>query len=181
MCSVMWRELCHECEAVRGCRGSDEYSWSAASVEQMECYSNALTVGHFTRGLPRRLLEHSGVWPTQMGVHVAVGWCTVLYVGRFCKDWSAAAVHSGHLLYVSLHFMWLRTLTEHWNKYYLCLQARSNYLQNHSKTMSLSSHVSRTSLVYTYLVRVSASWHPALHMSCSQKLQNNTEAGVSEA
>lgn len=118
MCSVMWHELCHVCEAVRGCRGSDEYSWSAASVEQMECYCSALPVGHFTRGLPRFLV---GCWST-VGFGLRRRCCWVVYsavLGRFCKDWSAAAVHSGqHLLSVSLHFMWLRTLTEHWNKYY---------------------------------------------------------------
>lgn len=95
---------------------------------------------------------------------------TVLYMGQFSKCWSAAAVHSGwHLLYVRLYFLWLSTLTEHWNKYYLCLQAGSNYLQNHSKTTNLSSLVSWTCLVYMYLVHGSASQHPALHVSCLQK------------
>lgn len=71
------------CEAVRCCRGFDEYSWSAASVEQMTVL-HALTVRHFTRVRPRRLFDHSGIWPKQMGVRVAVG-VTVLSMGQFCK------------------------------------------------------------------------------------------------
>lgn len=124
----------HVCEAVRCCRGHDESWWSASSVEQTGCFWSALMLGHLTRVLPRQLFDRSGIWPKQIGVHMLLDGVTVLYVGRFCEYRSTGGVCSGwHLLYGSLYFMWLRTLTEHWNKYYLCLQAGFNFLQNHSK------------------------------------------------
>lgn len=46
----------------------------AASVEQITLL-HALTVGHSTRVRPRRLFDHSGIWPKQMGIRAAVGWC----------------------------------------------------------------------------------------------------------
>lgn len=99
-----------------------------------------------------------------------LGGMTVLDMGQFSKCWSTTGMHSGwHFLYVSLYFMWLSTLTEHWNKFYLCLQAGFNYLQNNSQTTTWSSLVSWTCLACTYLVDVSASHHTGFSVSCLQE------------
>jgi hypothetical protein len=42
----------------------------------MGCYCNALIVGHWTGGVFLcSFLDHSGIWPKQMGVCVSIGLC----------------------------------------------------------------------------------------------------------
>lgn len=166
----MWNELCL-------CEWSCEVLQRLPWVFMVSCICRA-------DGLPlkcshRALYQNtsSSVWPQCYLTYADRCSCSCWMVLQ-CYTWVISVSMGVPLVFRALKMTFIvrkpsfhvvKYLTEHWNKFYLCLQAGFNYLRNLSKTTTSSSLVSWTCLACTYLIAVSASNHPVLPINCLQE------------